>query len=87
MKEEEKLNATIKYYDQEIRVELPLNFSDFSNCLSTMLQASKEMVNNLNIYYLNMSDNKKYKIDNEINYNLFLNAVKKQNTDIMNMAI
>ena len=87
MEENEKLNATIKYYDQEIRVELPINYSDFTNCLSTMLQASKEMINNLNIYYINLADNKKYKVDNSTNYNLFLNTVRNQNTDILNIEL
>ena len=84
---EKKLEATIKYYDEEIRVELPINYSDFTIRLRNTLQASEEMINNLNIYYINLADNKKYKVDNSINYFLFLNAVVNENTDILNIEL
>ena len=78
---EQKLIATIKYYKQEITVELPMNYSTFINHLSDMLQISEEMIKNFIIYYINSSDNKKKLIDNSVNYIFFLDSVKNNKTD------
>ena len=80
---EQQLIVTIKYYEENIRVELPTNYVEFINCLSNMLQIEKEMIKTFKIYYNNSSDNKQYFIENSINYILFLNSVKNNNTDII----
>ena len=83
----EKFIAKIKYYEQEIRVELPMNYTEFTNCLSTMLQIPKEMINKFKIYYINSSDNKEYIIDNSVNYIIFLKNVRNRNTEIINIEL
>ena len=80
---EEKLIVKLKYYEQEIRVELPMNYTDFTNCLNTMLQMPKEAINKFKIYYINSSDNKEYIIDNSVNYIIFLKNVRNRNTEII----
>ena len=83
----EKCIATIKYYVQEIRVELPMNYTEFTNCLSTMLQIPKEVINKFKIYYINSSDNKEYIIDNSLKYIIFLKNVRNRNTGIINIEL
>ena len=83
----EKLIVTLKYYEQEIRVELPMNYLEFTNCLSTMLQIPKEMINKFKIYYINSSDNKEYIIENPVNYILLLNSVKNGKSEVINIEL
>ena len=83
----EKFIAKIKYYEQEIVVELPMNYIEFTNCLSTMLQIPKEVINKFKIYYINSSDNKEYIIDNSVNYIIFLKNVRNRNTELINIEL
>ena len=80
---ERQLIVNLKYYDQQIRVQLPNNFNQFIKCLSDMLQISEEMIKNFKIYYINSSDNKEYVIEKPLNYILFLNAVKNNKTHMI----
>ena len=51
----EKLIAEIKYYEQIITVELPVDYNKFINCLSEMLQIPEEMIEKFKIFYIDIN--------------------------------
>ena len=83
----EKLIVTLRYYEQQIRIELPIDYIKFTNCLCTMLSIPKEGIKNFKIFYNNCSNNKQYLIENSITYTLFLNAVKNNYSNEINIEL
>ena len=79
--------VTIKYYEQQIRVELPPYYSNFVNCLSTMLSIQKDCIDNFSIFYNDSSNNEKHIIKNTETYDLFLKAVREKRTDKINIEL
>ena len=79
----EELRASIKYYDQSLRIILPYDYNKFEDGLSSMLQISHDNLKNLRIYYIDQMDNKQYSIDNSQNYWAFLEKVKNKNANII----
>ena len=83
----EKLIVILHYYQQELRVELPMNYIEFIDSLSSIIQLPKEMMNNVNISYHSNLDNKIYYIKNSMNYILFLNTVRNKKTSKLNIEL
>jgi len=79
----EELHATIKYYNQSLRIILPYEYDKFQNGLSLMLQISIDILKNLRIFYIDQLDNNQYSIDNSENYWTFLEKVKNKNASII----
>ena len=82
----EKLIAEIKYYDQIITVELPIDYNKFINCLSEMLQIPEEMIENFKIFYIDINC-KVFVIKNSEDYSNFLYSVKYKKTKILNIEL
>ena len=79
--------VTIKYYEQQIRVELPTNYTNFVNCLSTMLSIPKDFIDNFSIFYYDSPNYGKHIIKNSEAYDSFLNAVKEKKVDKINIEL
>ena len=79
--------VTIKYYEQQIRVELPPNYVNFVKCLSTMLSIPKDCLDNFSIFYYNSPNDGKHIIKNSEAYKSFLNAVKEKKADKINIEL
>jgi len=79
--------VTIKYYEQQIRVELPANYHNFVNCLSSMLSIPKECIDNFTFFYYDSPNYGKHIIKNSEAYDLFLNAVREKKADIINIEL
>ena len=79
--------VTIKYYEQQIRVELPANYTSFVKCLSTMLSIPKDCIDNFSIFYYDSPNYEKHNIKNSEAYDLFLNSVKEKKTDKINIEL
>ena len=82
----EKLLTKIKYYEQIITVEVPIDYNNFIFCLSSMLQIPKEIIGNFKLSYI-MMNSKECVIKNSEDYAEFLNAIKFKKTDILNIEL
>lgn len=82
----EKLIAEIKYYEQIITVELPVDYNKFINCLSEMLQIPEEMIEKFKIFYIDINY-KEFVIKNCQDYSNFLYSVKYKKTEILNIEL
>ena len=82
----EKLIAEIKYYEQIITVELPVDYNKFINCLSEMLQIPEEMIEKFKIFYIDINY-KEFVIKNSQDYSNFLYSVKYKKTEILNIEL
>ena len=82
----EKLIAKIKYYEQTIIVELPIDYNKFIDSLSEMLQIPEEMIEKFNIFYIDIN-NKEFMIKKSEDYSDFLYAVKYKKAEILNIEL
>ena len=83
----EQLLILLKYYGDEIRVVLPTSYNEFTNSLCTMLVINKERINDFQFSYNNILDNKKYLINNDRDYFIFLNLVRQKNALELNVNL
>ena len=79
--------VTIKYYEQQIRVELPSNYEKFIKYLSSMLSIPKDCIDNFSIFYYDSPNYGKHIINNSEAYDSFLNAVKEKKVDKINIEL
>ena len=87
MDKQKPINLTIKYYDNEKFVTLPLDFNIFIKNICNMLSIPEEKKENFQFSYQNESDLKIYFIKNAEDYNLLLKTCKEQKTKILNIQL
>ena len=87
MSKPQAIQVTIKYYDQEILVVLPLDYNVFINNIMTMLQIEKNQINKFKISYTNFLDNKNYLIEDYPSYSDFLDNYSKNYAKIINIEL
>ena len=87
MAKQESINVTIKYYEDEKFVTLPLDFNIFIKNICNMLSIPEEKKENFQFSYQNESDLKIYFIKNAEDYNLLLKTCKEQKTKILNIQL
>ena len=87
MSYQEPIKASIIFYDQEVYVELPLNYDVFIQNLSNMLQIDKKLIGALQFSYQNFADLKVYLIKNSDDYLLFLKTCAEKNANCLNIQI
>jgi hypothetical protein len=87
MAKQESINLTIKYYEDEKFVTLPLDFNIFIMNICNMLSIPQEKKENFQFSYQNESDLKIYFIKNEEDYNLLLKICKEQKTKVLNIQL
>jgi hypothetical protein len=85
MSNPEEIKTTIEFYGENKFVILPLDYNDFIQRISSMLQIEKEKIANFQFSYQNDSDLKIYFIKNAEDYALFLNTCKEKKTNILNI--
>ena len=85
MSNPEEIKTTIEFYGENKFVILPLDYNDFIQRISSMLQIEKEKIENFQFSYQNDSDLKIYFIKNAEDYALFLNTCKEKKTNILNI--
>ena len=87
MAKQESINVTIKFYEDEKFVTLPLDFNIFIKNICNMLTIPEEKKENFQFSYQNESDLKIYFIKNAEDYNLLLKTCKEQKTKILNIQL
>ena len=85
MSNPEEIKTTIEFYGENKFVILPLDYNDFIQRISSMLQIEKEIIGNFQFSYQNDSDLKIYFIKNAEDYALFLNTCKEKKTNLLNI--
>jgi len=81
------IKVTIKSYDQEVYVELPLNYDVFIQSISNMIQIDKKLIGTFQFSYQNFEDLKIYIIKNSDDYLLFLKTCSEKNADCLNVQL
>ena len=87
MAKQESINVTIKYYEDEKFVTLPLDFNIFIKNICNMLSIPEEKKENFQFSYQNESDLKIYFVKNAEDYNLLLKTCKDKKTKILNIQL
>lgn len=75
---EENYNGKIKFYDDEINVLFPSDYEKFKEKLGEMLGLTSEFLNNLILSYKDEGEDK-ILINNDEDYRLFIEEIKKDN--------
>ena len=81
------ITITLKYYNDEKIVELPLKYDDFIKNICSMLIIQIEFVKTFHFYYQNTADLKVYFIKNESDYKLFLKTCSEKNAKVLNIKL
>ena len=81
------ITITLKYYNDEKIVELPLKYDDFIKNICSMLIIQIEFVKTFHFYYQNTVDLKVYFIKNESDYKLFLKTCSEKNAKVLNIKL
>ena len=87
MSEPEPIKVTIKFYEEEKFVELPLDYDVFIQNICNMLQTEKELIGTFQFSYQNNSDLKIYLIKNSDDYLLFLKTCAEKNANTINVQL
>ena len=81
------ITITLKYYNDEKIVELPLKYDDFIKNICSMLIIQIEFVKTFHFYYQNTADLKVYFIKNESDYKIFLKTCSEKNAKVLNIKL